>query len=262
MNLVQGLLVGLIYAVLVFLESWLAYPMCSRPMMIGPLVGIALGDLEAGILMGANLELVFMGVVGIGGTQPPDAAVGTAVGTAFAIMLGADMEVALALAVPIALLTSAVNPFFMSIKTLINPYIDTLIEKNNWKMIEHMVAIKSWIGILPKAVIIAVAVAAGAGSVEGLVNAIPAFITGGMSVAGGMMAAVGFAMLLRMMWSKTMCVYFFLGFIAAAYMGLPIMAIAFLGIILSVVLYYEGSFAKKTAIATVNGDDEEDLFND
>lgn len=262
MNLVQGILVGLIYAVLTFLESWLAYPMCSRPMIVGPLIGLALGDMQAGILMGANLELVFMGVVGIGGTQPPDATVGTAVGTAFAIMMHADLEVALALAVPIALLTSAINPFFMSIKTIINPYIDTLIEKNDYKMIERMVAIKSWIGILPKTVIIMIAVGVGSHSIEGLVDKIPAFITGGMSVAGGMMAAVGFAMLLRMMWSKKMCVYFFLGFIGAAYMGLPIMAIAFLGIILSVILYFEGSFSKQSAVTAGQTNDEEDLFND
>lgn len=261
MNLLQGFLVALIYAVLTFLESWLAYPMCSRPMMVGPLVGLALGDLQAGVLMGANLELVFMGVVGIGGTNPPDATVGTAVGTAFAIMMGADMEVALALAVPIALLTSAVNPIFMSLKTVINPYIDKLIEKNDWKMIERMVAIKSWIGVLPKAIIIMFAVAAGAGSIDGVLDMIPAFVTGGMSAAGGMMAAVGFAMLLRMMWSKRMCVYFFLGFIMVAYMGLPIMAVAFFGIVLSVILYYEGSFAKGT-VAAGTADDEEDLFND
>ena len=262
MNLMQGFLVAVIYAVLCFLESWLAYPMCSRPMMVGPLIGLVMGDLQAGIVMGANMELVFMGVVGIGGTNPPDATVGTAVGTAFAIMMGADMEMALALAVPIALLTSAINPIFMSIKTVINPYIDKLIEKGDYKMIERMVAIKSWIGIVPKAIIIMFAVALGANSLNGLLDKIPAFITGGMSVAGGMMAAVGFAMLLRMMWSKKMCVYFFFGFVLAAYMGLPIMAIAFLGIILSVILYFEGSFSNgNTAVAAAN-DEGEDLFND
>lgn len=76
------------------------------------------------------------------------------------------------------------------------------------------------------------------------------------------MAAVGFALLLKMMWSKTMCVYFFLGFFATAYLKLPIMAIAFFGIILCVILYFEGSFKKGGTKVNVEAIEEEELFND
>ena len=100
----------------------------------------------------------------------------------------------------------------------------------------------------------------GTNAVQQLIDIIPEFITGGLSVASGIMAAVGFAMLLKMMWSKKMCIYYFLGFLLAAYLQLPILAIAFFGIILCVILYFEGGEMKAdTTGETVS---EEELFND
>ena len=81
-----------------------------------------------------------------------------------------------------------------------------------------------------------------------------------MGVAAGMMVAVGFAMLLKMMWSKKMCVYYFLGFLSVAYLNLPILAVAFFGVILCVILYFEGNF--KMNKAAPEASEEEELFND
>lgn len=38
----------------------------DRPIVTGPIVGLILGDVHTGIVMGASLELVMMGIVGIG----------------------------------------------------------------------------------------------------------------------------------------------------------------------------------------------------
>lgn len=96
MLIVQSVIVGVIYLVLGFLEEYLSFPMCSRPMVVGSVIGFFLGDLKTGVMIGASLELVFMGAVQIGASTPPDSLVGTAVGTAFAIIMHADVEVALA----------------------------------------------------------------------------------------------------------------------------------------------------------------------
>lgn len=85
-----------------------------------------------------------------------------------------------------------------------------------------------------------------------------------MGNASGMLAAVGFGLLLKMMWTKKLAVYYFLGFIMAAYCGMPLMAIAITGIILVIILYFEGEMAKrKNTVALATADDsEEELFND
>ena len=73
-----------------------------------------------------------------------------------------------------------------------------------------------------------------------------------------MLAAVGFALLLKMMWTKKLAVYFFVGFILSSYLGLPLMAIAILGILYVIVLYVESSHKPTQSSA----EEEEELFND
>lgn len=59
--------------------------------------------------MGAALELIFLGVVSIGGSTPSDSTMGSILGTAFAISMNQGVEIALALAVPIGLLMQMVQ---------------------------------------------------------------------------------------------------------------------------------------------------------
>lgn len=97
------------------------------------------------------------------------------------------------------------------------------------------------------------------------INILPQTLLDGMGVAAGMLGAVGFGLLLKMMWQKKMAVYFFLGFIMASYCGMPLMAIAITGVILVVILYFEGEFSKRRQAnkLVASGDTgEEDLFDD
>lgn len=41
-----------------------------RPIVIGPIVGLILGDVQTGLLVGGTLELVWMGMVPLAGAQP------------------------------------------------------------------------------------------------------------------------------------------------------------------------------------------------
>ena len=38
----------------------------TRPLVLGPLVGLAMGDLQTGCVIGATMELALMGAVGVG----------------------------------------------------------------------------------------------------------------------------------------------------------------------------------------------------
>ena len=76
--------------------------MIQRPIVMGPLVGLVLGDVNAGLAVGATLELAFMGNVTIGAALPPEITAGGILGTALAIVSGNGTEAALALAPPAA----------------------------------------------------------------------------------------------------------------------------------------------------------------
>lgn len=264
--MIQALLVGLTVLILMFFENWLSYPMISRPLIVGTAIGIALGDIKTGVQVGASLELVFMGVMAIGGTVPPDPVSGTAVGTAYAIILGKGVETAFALAVPTSILCQMLFVPFVATRSIYTPFIDKMIEKGNWKGIQRLFPIVSITNEVCSAAVCALAVGLGSDAIKSFIDAVPQTLLDGMGVSAGMLGAVGFGLLLKMMWQKKLAVYYFLGFIMASYCGMPLMAIAIVGIILVIILYFEGETAKrKTAPAAAGaGADagEEDLFND
>ena len=55
---------------------------------------------------------------------------------------------------------------------------------------------------------------------------LPARLIDGLGVAGGIMPAIGFAVLLKIMMKNVYIPYFILGFVAAAWLKLPVLAIA------------------------------------
>lgn len=258
----EALLVGFTVLVLEFVETWFSYPMTTRPLVVGTAIGIVLGDVTTGVIIGAELELVFMGVMAIGGTVPPDACAGTAVGTAYAIILGKGVEVAFALAIPTSILCEMLFVPLVALRSLWSPFIDKWVDKGNYKILEIMVPVVSLTDYVFKALICGTAVLIGSEAMSAFVDALPTVLLDGMGVASGMLAAVGFALLLKMMWTKKLCVYYFLGFILAAYCNMPLMAIAICGIMLVIIFYFEGSFAKKDTTQVSVKNNEEELFND
>ena len=79
--MLQALLVGLV----VFIgkaDYFVGTAMLGRPLVLGALVGIILGDVKTGVMIGFQLELVFMGMYAIGASIPPDMIVGSVLGTA------------------------------------------------------------------------------------------------------------------------------------------------------------------------------------
>lgn len=118
--LVQAILIGLI-AMFVTFEWMFGTNLGSRPIITGMLVGLVMGDLKTGIILGATLEMVFIGSITLGAAVPPDVITGGILGAAFAISTGKGADVALALAFPIAtlylvvdnVLTLGILPFFL-----------------------------------------------------------------------------------------------------------------------------------------------------
>ncbi|MDU7904743.1 MAG: PTS sugar transporter subunit IIC, partial [Peptostreptococcaceae bacterium] len=81
-----------------FLES------LYRPIVMGPIVGAIMGDLNTGLIVGGSYELMMIGAMPVGGAQPPNAVIGGIMATVFAITSGLDTSAALPLAIPFALL--------------------------------------------------------------------------------------------------------------------------------------------------------------
>ena len=80
-------------------------------------------------------------------------------------------------------------------------------------------------------------------------------------MAGGLLPAVGFALLLLPMMNMKNVIYFVFGFILISYLNLPIMAVTICGVLLAFIVTYEkGQLAQKTVVQCQDG--EEDLFDE
>lgn len=216
-SIIQVLLVGVVGFIggidqFSFLES------LYRPIVLGPVVGAILGDFDLGLKIGASYELLMIGSMPIGGSQPPNAVLGGIMAVVFAIALDTpDFESALALAVPFGLLgQQAVNIWF-TVSSPAMSYCDKLAEKADVKGIVRMnMLLMCGIGLL-FAVLAMIGTYAGAEIGAWLSTALPDEVWTGLGAAGGMMRFVGFAVLMKVMISGEFWVYLFAGFVTATF---------------------------------------------
>ena len=259
--MLQAFLVALAVFVCVGGAELAGFTMLNRPIVIGPLVGLILGDLHTGIIVGASLEAVFMGVVNIGGASAAEPGIATAVGAAFAIMLGKEPEVALTLALPIGILGLQIkNVLYIFIVGMFAKHFDQLAAEGKerkivllhyglWAVNWALYSVVAFLGVL-----------LGSDAVSALLDAIPQVIMNGLSVCGGLLPAVGMAMLMKMLWDQKICMFYFLGFVLAAYLNLPLIALAVLGVILAVTMgmndYRMSQLAAQRVAAVLDGKDD------
>lgn len=77
----------------------------------------------------------------------------------------------------------------------------------------------------------------GSDKVTALVGNMPEFISTGMDIAGGLLPAMGFAMLARMIMKKDVAPFFFIGYFVVAYSGMTTTGVALFAILILAVMF-------------------------
>ena len=173
-----------------------------RPVFTGMVVGAILGDVKTGLITGATLELIWMGAVPLAGAQPPNVVIGGIIGTTFAILANVDPKVAVGIAVPFAVaMQGAITLVFTAFSPLMHKA-DEYAAEANTKGIERINYAGMLVLFILNAVIAFLPVYFGADVAEAVVAKMPEWLIGGLEVAGGIMPAIGFAMLLKIMYKK------------------------------------------------------------
>ena len=99
-------------------------------------------------------------------------------------------------------------------------------------------------------------------AVMGALNMMPAWLNEGMTIGGGMVAAVGYAMVINMMATKEVWPFFALGFCLAAISQLTLIALGVIGISLALIYLGLKEVAKSGAGAAGSGDPLGDILDD
>lgn len=261
--MLQAILLGIV-AFIAQSEYALGTSLLSRPIVTGLFTGIVLGDVSTGIIMGATLELAFIGSFSVGASIPPDVVTGGILGTAFAITAGAGTETALLLGLPIATLTLILKNVYLGLLIpMMNQKADLYAADGNYKGVERMHLLAGFGLSLMLALVVTISFMVGSNTISKLLDMNPAFVQNGLSVATGLIPALGFAMLARLLINKQVAPYFFLGFALAAYLELPVTGIAIFGAITAVVVVNLRNIrVQGQSVQTTSGevlDDDEDF---
>lgn len=227
------------------------YAIIYRPMVAGLVVGIILGDPVTGTIVGATINLMYIGFISAGGSMPADMSLAGILGTALAITGNLQPEPAVAIAVPLGLLGSLVWVGRLTLDSAFVRVADKYVEEGRPD--------KVWIAniLLPQIVLFLITavpcfIAAyfGANYIAGAIQSLGGNFLRILSLIGGMLPAVGIGMMLLAIFKGEARVFFFLGFLAAAYFKLGTLPLGL--IFLCVAVIYVGLKYGKTEEAAVN----------
>ncbi len=242
-----------------------------QPLVACTLIGIVTGHPAEGIMLGGSLQMIALGWANVGAAVAPDAALAS-VASAIIMVLGlsggsADAQTAISTSIALAVPLSVAGLFLtMLCRTIAIPivhFMDAAAEQANFRGVE----IWQLLAICLQGVRIAVPAALlcfiPADAVTAMLQAMPDWLAGGMAVGGGMVAAVGYAMVINMMATAEVWPFFVLGFVLAALGDLTLIALGAIGVALALIYIGLKDLAKQGGgSGGGSGDPLGDILND
>lgn len=244
-----------IYAFLAILDALETGLGLNKPIQAGFFTGLIMGDVTLGLAVGATLQLMILGVGTYGGASIPDFMTGAIIGTALGVISGKGLEFAIGLAVPIGLFLVQLDVLARFANTYFQHKADRYAEQGDTKGIERMNLLGAIPWGLSRAIPVFIALLFGTEIVQGLLKVFPNWLMGGLKVAGGILPALGIAILLKYLPIKRYFAYLLIGFVCAAYLKVPMVGVALLGLALAYVVYQRNDAASNTLTGGA-GEDE------
>ena len=265
LNLIQMILVVFV-AFLAGMEGILDEFQFHQPLVACTLIGLVTGNLEVGIILGGSLQMIALGWANIGAAVAPDAALAS-VAAAIILVLGgqgkAGIPSAIAIAIPLAVAGLFLTMFVRTLAVPILHMMDKAASEGNFRKIEVLqVAAIAMQGVriaIPAAALLFIP----AETVKNTLEMMPAWLTDGMAIGGGMVVAVGYALVINMMATKEVWPFFVLGFVIAAISEITLIGIGAIGVALALIyLNLSKMGGSSTGGGSSSGDPLGDILND
>ncbi|EBE7277935.1 PTS sugar transporter subunit IIC [Salmonella enterica] len=235
------LLSAILVALIAILSNWWVSHLLTRswlyPIISGFLVALALGSPIEGMKAAAYINLAYLGWMTVGGTMPGNLPVASVFGTAMIILSGAAPSTAVVFAVPFSLLGILTFQASMSFNALWVHKAEAMLDRGNITGMRMMNYIPSFfVNMVLVGIPAFCMVYFGADFMKNMLTMIPQSLVNAFEVIGGIMPALGIAMLVSFLGKKRLMPFFFLGFFLVAYLNLGIMAIAVFAVIAAVIM--------------------------
>ena len=245
-SVVQALLLAL---VVFFLKSTFTPNLTfywSKPLITCLFVGLIMGDMQTALSAGIAIQLVYIGIMGIGSVIPADTAVATVIGCSIAICLVDEMGLqeavssGLALAVAVGTPATAFTTLVGTIDTAFNERSKAAALKGNvrmqrlWQWVPNQVI--NFILWVPMIFLVLIAMGN-----EGFLDTLTSILTpiaAHLKVVSGVLPAVGIALALRTITTGATLPYVILGFAVTVYFNLPIMGTTIIAVCIAVLVAF------------------------
>jgi len=208
------------------------------PYMWSWALGLALGDWKTGMIVGAVVNTLNMAPVVIGAVSTMNLWFASVVMVALVVGQGMDMDVAFAIASPMAILGNALNNlheilcFDVITDNLTLKYAK---EGNAKKVVFAQYAVKWIVNFIFLFVEYFIIIYVGTRTADTLINAMPAWLISGFVASGKLLPAVGFGIFLAVLGKKKYIPFYFIGAYLAKYFSLSSMQIGILAVCVGII---------------------------
>ncbi|WP_415967578.1 PTS mannose/fructose/sorbose/N-acetylgalactosamine transporter subunit IIC [Faecalitalea cylindroides] len=213
--LIMAIAMGLMYWIARgMIGGYFAFFFIASPIAVGVVAGLIYGDLTNGLILGGGIAAAFAGIIAPGGNLPTDSALAATTVIPIALSTGLSVEQAIAFAVPMGLVGSFVTNLRKMINVIFVHRADECAAKGDLKGIRNCAVVFPPIVELPLLFLpVFLVVMFGQDAMLAFMNNVPDWVMHGMEVAGGVMPAIGFALIMNMIGKPRLIPYTIIGFI-------------------------------------------------
>lgn len=237
LNVIQIILVFIV-AFLAGMEGILDEFQFHQPIIACTLIGLVTGNLVPCLILGGTLQLIALGWANIGAAVAPDAALASVASAIILVLSGqgkAGVASAIALAVPLAVAGLLLTIIVRTIATALVHFMDAAANEGNIRKVEFWQIVAICLQGLRIAIPAALILAIGAAPVRDLLTSMPTWLTGGLAIGGGMVVAVGYAMVINMMATREVWPFFAIGFVLATVSQITLIGLGAIGVALALI---------------------------
>ncbi|MGM0215988.1 PTS mannose/fructose/sorbose/N-acetylgalactosamine transporter subunit IIC [Enterococcus sp. AZ109] len=236
---VMALVTGLWFWISASIAGFSLFPTLKSPTFIGFVLGLLWGDVQTGLITGAGIEVIYLGMVAAGGNIPSDRSLAGLIAIPIALQTGVSTEVAVSIAVPMGIIGVFLNNIRRTGNAFLAHKADHFAEEGNTNGIWRCATIYSLIfGFVLRFPIVFIVNYFGGDLVERILEIIPEWVLNGLTVMGGVLPALGFATTIFIIGKKEYIPLFITGFFLVKYLEIPIMGAAIFGTCLALMMTF------------------------
>lgn len=215
---------------------WMGF---GTPFAMGLFAGMIYGDVTTGIILAGSIKLIFLGVIAPGGQLPSDENIAAACIIPIALKTGMSTEVALTLAIPVAML----GAFLYNLKKIVNIHFVKMADesaenvdlKGLWRSAFTWPMVANFILFFMPVFLVNIF---GENIVKPVLDVIPKWLMSGLEVAGGVLPAIGFAMIMIMIGKKQYIPFFIIGYFITVVSNLNVLVSIILAISVALIIIF------------------------